>query len=81
MAAVTVEAAGPVALLLEAAVADFRAVEEHGAGNRFGARPLDGVEGGHNDRLPPQVLDQALASTMPLSVCMASSVSNWTACR
>ncbi len=29
-----------------------------GAGNRFGARPLDGVEGGHNDRLPPQVLDQ-----------------------
>ncbi|WP_227541934.1 hypothetical protein [Klebsiella pneumoniae] len=50
-----------------------------GAGNRFGARPLDGVEGRHNDRLPPQVI-KALAST-PLSVCMASSVSNWTACR
>jgi hypothetical protein len=52
-----------------------------GAGDRFGARPLDGVEGRQNDRLPPQVLDQGLASTMPLSVCMASSVSNWTACR
>ncbi len=29
-----------------------------GAGDRLGARPLDGVEGGQNDRLPPQVLDQ-----------------------
>jgi hypothetical protein len=29
-----------------------------GAGDRFGASPLDGVEGGQNDRLPPQVLDQ-----------------------
>ena len=29
-----------------------------GAGDRFGARPLNGVEGGQNDRLPPQVLDQ-----------------------
>ncbi|VCZ90671.1 hypothetical protein BANRA_05964 [Klebsiella pneumoniae] len=29
-----------------------------GAGDCFGARPLDGVEGGQNDRLPPQVPDQ-----------------------
>jgi len=29
-----------------------------GAGDRFGARPLDGVEGRQNDRLPPQMLDQ-----------------------
>jgi hypothetical protein len=29
-----------------------------GAGDRLGARPLDGVEGGQNDRLPPQMLDQ-----------------------
>ena len=29
----------------------------------------------------PQVLDQVLANTMPLSVCKAISVSNWTACR
>ncbi len=50
-------------------------------GDRLGTRPLDGVEGGEqNDRLP-QVPDQALASTMPLSVCIASSVSIWTACR
>lgn len=52
-----------------------------GAGDCFGARPLDGVEGRQNDRLLPQVLDQVLASTMPLSVCKAISVSNWTACR
>ncbi|STL60477.1 Uncharacterised protein [Escherichia coli] len=52
-----------------------------GAGNRFGARPLDGVEGGHNDRLPPQVLDQGSGQHDALVVCMASSVSNWTACR
>ncbi|GHL78624.1 hypothetical protein ECZU34_63720 [Escherichia coli] len=36
MAAVTVEAAGPVALLLETAVTDFtKAVEEHGTGQRI----------------------------------------------
>jgi hypothetical protein len=29
-----------------------------GAGDRLGTRPLDGVERGQNDRLPPQVLDQ-----------------------
>ena len=29
-----------------------------GPGDRFGARPLDGVEGRQDDRLPPQVLDQ-----------------------
>ncbi len=29
-----------------------------GAGDCFGARPLDGVEGRQNDRLLPQVLDQ-----------------------
>ncbi|GHL16789.1 hypothetical protein ECZU23_52320 [Escherichia coli] len=50
-------------------------------GDRLGTRPLDGVEGGQNDRLPPQVPIKALASTMPLSVCIASSVSIWTACR
>ncbi len=51
-------------------------------GDRLGTRPLDGVEGGQNDRLPPQVPDQgAGTSTMPLSVCIASSVSIWTACR
>ncbi len=27
-------------------------------GDRLGTRPLDGVEGGQNDRLPPQVPDQ-----------------------
>jgi hypothetical protein len=29
-----------------------------GAGDRLGTRPLDGVERGQNDRLPPQMLDQ-----------------------
>ncbi len=29
-----------------------------GASDRLGARPLDGVEGRQNDRLPPQMLDQ-----------------------
>jgi hypothetical protein len=29
-----------------------------GAGDRFCARPLDGVESRQNDRLPPQMLDQ-----------------------
>ena len=29
-----------------------------GASDRLGARPLDGVEGRQNDRLPPQMIDQ-----------------------
>ena len=28
-----------------------------GTGDCFSDRPLDGVEGGQNDRLPPQMLD------------------------
>jgi hypothetical protein len=52
-----------------------------GAGNRFGARPLDGVEAGTMTDCRRRCSIKALASTMPLSVCMASSVSNWTACR
>ena len=29
-----------------------------GAGNRFGGRSFDGVDGRQNDRLPPQMIDQ-----------------------
>ena len=51
-------------------------------GDRLGTRPLDGVEGGQNDRLlPPRVPDQGAGQLMPLSVYIASSVSIWTACR
>ena len=46
-----------------------------GAGDRLGARPLDGVERGQNDDCRRRCSIKALASTMPLSVCMASSVS------
>ena len=78
-----VEAAGPVALLLEAAVADFpQAVEEHGAGQRV-ARLAFVQPGMHAaaqlDALQPVQNEQRALDTAQLAQCHGKAVLAWVA--
>jgi hypothetical protein len=52
-----------------------------GAGDRLGAARSMALSAGRMIDCRRRCSIKALASTMPLSVCMASSVSVWTACR